>query len=74
MVFLFDGIGAVNVQHRPNRINARHNNKTITNLVMFDGHAESIRTEDLPGGYIAAGSMTAAALIGKPAPLWRLDQ
>lgn len=77
-VFVFDGVGAVNVHDRPNRVSARHNRAKVTNLVMFDGHAESVRTEDIPGGMAAkdapASSFSAANLKGKPAPLWRLDQ
>ena len=78
-VFVFDGVGAVNVHERPNRVSARHNKLKVTNMVMFDGHAESVRTEDIPGGMAAkdggaAGSFSSANLKGKPAPLWRLDQ
>jgi prepilin-type N-terminal cleavage/methylation domain-containing protein/prepilin-type processing-associated H-X9-DG protein len=49
-VMVLDGVGSINVPHSPNRVSARHNNRKVTNLVMFDGHAESIRTEDIPGG------------------------
>jgi prepilin-type N-terminal cleavage/methylation domain-containing protein/prepilin-type processing-associated H-X9-DG protein len=48
-VFLFDGI-SFNVHDRPNRLNARHNKQTTTNLLFFDGHASSYLTKDLPGG------------------------
>ena len=47
-VFLFDGV-SFNVQTRPNRLNARHNKLTITNLLFFDGHADSYATKSLPG-------------------------
>jgi len=75
-VFIFDGIGAVNVHAYPNRVSARHNNKKNTNLLMFDGHAETIPTADIPGGGTTAPSdaFSAANLRGKPAPYWRLDQ
>jgi prepilin-type N-terminal cleavage/methylation domain-containing protein/prepilin-type processing-associated H-X9-DG protein len=73
-----DGVGAVNIHGNPARINARHSQQTITNVVMFDGHAESVRTRDIPGDYIpnanGFATFTAANLKGKPAPLWRLDQ
>jgi len=76
VVFLFDGIGAVNVHAYPNRVSARHNNKTTTNLLMFDGHAISIKTSEIPGGDDAAPSdaFSKAKLKGLPAPHWRLDQ
>lgn len=75
-VFLFDGVGAVNVQSYPNRVSARHNNRTVTNLLMFDGHAVSMRTSEIPGGGDVApsDSFSKAKLLGKPAPYWRLDQ
>ena len=37
----------------PNRVNARHSDRKITNVLLFDGHAESLRTADIPGGYMA---------------------
>ncbi|MDB5297833.1 MAG: hypothetical protein JWO31_3816 [Phycisphaerales bacterium] len=74
-VFICDGVGAVNLHASPNRISARHNNRKTTNLLMFDGHAESIATANIPGGIgDASGSMTQANLKGKPTPYWRLDQ
>lgn len=75
VVFLFDGVGAVNVHGSPNRVSARHNKMSVTNLLMFDGHAESIRTADIPGGMVAPiDAFSKANLKGKPAPHWRLDQ
>ena len=77
-VLFFDGVGGINIHAQPGRVNARHNNRTMTNLVMFDGHAESIRTQDLPGGYrpgdVGMKPFTFQNLKGKPAPLWRIDQ
>ncbi len=79
MVMFFDGVGKFNMQtSNANRLNARHNKQKNTNLLMFDGHAESIRTENIPGGMAAvnggSGSFSAANLKGKPPPYWRLDQ
>jgi prepilin-type N-terminal cleavage/methylation domain-containing protein/prepilin-type processing-associated H-X9-DG protein len=79
VVFIFDGADAVNVHASPHRISARHNNRTMTNLAMFDGHAEAIRTDDIPGGYVPStngfpSGYTKANLMGKTAPFWRLDQ
>src|SRR5688572_11432597 len=48
-VFLFDGI-SFNLHGRPNRLNARHGKQSATNLLFFDGHAETYPTKDLPGG------------------------
>jgi prepilin-type N-terminal cleavage/methylation domain-containing protein/prepilin-type processing-associated H-X9-DG protein len=75
-VFLFDGI-SFNLHGRPNRLNARHNKQTMTNILFFDGHAESYPTKGLPGG---DGVATAAdfALSNLQQPQyneikWRLD-
>jgi len=51
LAFLWDGLlGLHYYTTNGNRINARHQRGTITNFAFFDGHAESIRTKDLPGG------------------------
>jgi prepilin-type N-terminal cleavage/methylation domain-containing protein/prepilin-type processing-associated H-X9-DG protein len=75
-VFLFDGV-SFNLHTRPNRLNARHNKQTTTNLLFFDGHAASYPTRGLPGG---DGMATAAdfALSNLQLPQyndikWRLD-
>ena len=80
MVFLFDGILGLNYAGtNANRINARHNNQKITNLAFIDGHAESIRTADLPGGDGNANPPGTTFdpngnLKNFPFPKWRLDQ
>jgi prepilin-type N-terminal cleavage/methylation domain-containing protein/prepilin-type processing-associated H-X9-DG protein len=75
VVFLFDGIGQVNVQVVPNRVAARHGKKKMTNLLMFDGHAISYPTASIPGGYTAPpDAFSSANLKGLPPPYWRLDQ
>jgi prepilin-type N-terminal cleavage/methylation domain-containing protein/prepilin-type processing-associated H-X9-DG protein len=75
-VFLFDGV-SFNLHTRPNRLNARHNKQTVTNLLFFDGHAASYPTKGLPGG---DGMATTAdfALTNLQLPQyndikWRLD-
>jgi prepilin-type N-terminal cleavage/methylation domain-containing protein/prepilin-type processing-associated H-X9-DG protein len=84
MVLLFDGL-FLNLQGmNANRLNARHGNKKYTNLSFHDGHCESMRTKDLPGGdqdaNNGAGSAGAQAtfslanLKNYPYPKWRLDQ
>ena len=74
-VFIFDGVGSVNIHGAPARVSARHNKQSRTNLLMFDGHAETLQTIDIPGGRIPPGNaFNKANLKGKPAPHWRLDQ
>lgn len=76
MVFLFDGT-FLNLQYEPDRIAARHNRNTYTNLLFFDGHATSAPTRSLPGG-MGGGQGSAFAEVESlarfPEFLWRLDQ
>jgi prepilin-type N-terminal cleavage/methylation domain-containing protein/prepilin-type processing-associated H-X9-DG protein len=83
MVFLFDGAYGHNlVSGNGNRINARHNNKKVTNIAFVDGHAESVRTADLPGGAPDASvpptvfgtANNVDALRPFAWPKWRLEQ
>ena len=48
---------------RDTRINLRHNNATLCNMVFADGHCESLRGDALPGG--AAGT-SASSELGNP--------
>ena len=81
LVFMFDGIG-INFQGvNANRVNARHNKQSITNILFFDSHAESFYTKSLPGGDGDANQPGGAAttfglanLANYPFPLWRMDQ
>jgi len=80
VVFLFDGI-AMNIHStNANRVNARHNNRTMTNILFFDGHAETFLTKDLPGGLGDAMNPSNAfnlTNLQSPkylnGPKWRLD-
>ena len=82
MVCAFDGIATVNVQSvNANRLNARHKKFSVTNILFFDGHADSLQTKSLPGGDGDAGIGSAASatfslanLVKYPATKWRLDQ
>lgn len=81
VVYMFDGIGGNLQTVNANRLNARHNRNTVTNILFFDGHVESILTATLPGGIgnagvgAAAGATFSKANLAKyPYPLWRLDQ
>ncbi|MDB5297685.1 MAG: hypothetical protein JWO31_3668 [Phycisphaerales bacterium] len=74
VVCLFDGFYMNHMSSNANRVNARHNNRKVTNLLMFDGHAESVRTKDLPGGDgVASTSDFGATNLAKyPYPKWRM--
>jgi prepilin-type processing-associated H-X9-DG protein/prepilin-type N-terminal cleavage/methylation domain-containing protein len=72
LVFLFDGMFMNHTNVNPNRVNARHNNRTVTNILFFDGHAEGIGNKSLPK---LATDYTLANLGAKyPHPKWRMDQ
>jgi prepilin-type N-terminal cleavage/methylation domain-containing protein/prepilin-type processing-associated H-X9-DG protein len=75
LVFLFDGV-SFNIHKRPNRMNARHNKRSSTNVLFFDGHAQTFRTKDLPGGSGVAttNDFTLANLNKFTNTKWRLDQ
>ena len=76
-VFLFDGVFMNHTTVTGNRLNARHGNRTQTNLLFFDGHGETFRTKDLPGGLGDADpSVFSLASLNAdyPHPKWRLDQ
>jgi prepilin-type processing-associated H-X9-DG protein len=78
-VFLFDGLLGLNyMSTNANRINARHIRLSYTNIAFFDGHAEAVRTKDLPGGdgdaNPAGTTFSLANLRNYPRPLWRMDQ
>ena len=84
LVMFFDGLGRFNMQtNNANRLNARHNKQKNTNLLMFDGHAETFPTADLPGGIGDAGRGGTGAqntfkvdgnLKKFSYPKWRTDQ
>jgi prepilin-type N-terminal cleavage/methylation domain-containing protein/prepilin-type processing-associated H-X9-DG protein len=78
MVFLFDG-NFYDLTYSANRINARHNKRTKTNLLFFDGHCTTTDTAGLPGGIGDANSpsnpfLTKAGVDAKPEFRWRTDQ
>jgi prepilin-type N-terminal cleavage/methylation domain-containing protein/prepilin-type processing-associated H-X9-DG protein len=81
LVFGFDGIGANHMGVNANRVNARHERRTITNILFFDGHAEAVPTANLPGGANDANqpsgatfTFSSANLLNYPYPHWRTDQ
>lgn len=78
MAFIYDGFGANLQSVNANRLNARHSRQSQTNILFFDGHAETFFTKDLPGGI--GNANPASTTFGKsnlanyPYPKWRLDQ
>ena len=82
LVFIFDGMSINLQQQNANRLNARHGRQRNTNILFFDGHAETFPTKTLPGGDGNAGVGSSAAsatfstanLKNFPRPLWRTDQ
>ena len=81
LVMMFDGIGANHMAANANRVNARHEGRSITNVLFFDGHAESLKTAALPGGIGNANLPSGAAvtfgnanLKNYPFPKWRTNQ
>jgi prepilin-type N-terminal cleavage/methylation domain-containing protein/prepilin-type processing-associated H-X9-DG protein len=82
MVFVFDGILGLHVQRtNANRLNARHNRQTATNILFFDGHADTFPTKSLPGGLGDANPATTTFGLANlrsaqyaGGPKWRLDQ
>jgi prepilin-type processing-associated H-X9-DG protein len=82
MVWLYDGI-FYDLNYSANRINARHNRFTKTNLLFFDGHAGTFDTASLPGGIGNANSGPGGdpfniypapqSLLNDTAVRWRTD-
>ena len=54
-------------------INARHNNRTTTNVLFCDGHVESLARSAMPS---ERGVMEDVAMLREryPYPKWRIDQ
>ena len=81
MVIFYDGV-TYHLDVNPNRLSARHNRKTATNLAFFDGHCQTFPTKDLPGGLYASwvaspgGVFEINSLRNEPAgrPKWILEQ
>jgi prepilin-type N-terminal cleavage/methylation domain-containing protein/prepilin-type processing-associated H-X9-DG protein len=81
MVYLFDGI-YMNIHNDGDRVSARHGSSKgrLTNILFFDGHAESFPTAGLPGAMGPNGTGTdvfAPAKLNVANPsglLWRTNQ
>jgi prepilin-type N-terminal cleavage/methylation domain-containing protein/prepilin-type processing-associated H-X9-DG protein len=81
-VMIFDGL-VYHLEVNGCRVNARHDNFKDTNLLFFDGHAETRPTETLPGGMGMSGGAVAGqafvianlkAAYPNPDIIWQLDQ
>jgi prepilin-type processing-associated H-X9-DG protein len=76
LVVLYDGVWVHNGVHQ--RINARHMNRTKTNVLFMDGHTESINRLLLPTRWIrpSGGCPTTLSALSSNAPTtnWRIDQ
>lgn len=74
MAMIYDGVQCHDLL--PNRISLRHARQTQTNILFADGHAQGVHKDDLPVGTTTGNSelRSAAALINKPFPRWRMDQ
>ncbi|SRR5258706_3551399 len=72
MVFVFDGIYLNHTADVPRaaRVNARHNKRTITNCLMLDGHAESVRTKSIAPTF----DLNTLNQLKYNYPKWRKDQ
>ena len=66
MVWLYDGI-FYDLNFNANRMSARHQRFTKTNLLFFDGHASTFDTAALPGG-MGNGTVTGTPFSVYPAP------
>jgi prepilin-type N-terminal cleavage/methylation domain-containing protein/prepilin-type processing-associated H-X9-DG protein len=78
MVLLFDGV-FLDLHFDADRINARHGHQTQTNILFFDGHAETVTTATLPGGLGPTPNgvdVFSSAALGTSHPdlCWRIDQ
>jgi prepilin-type N-terminal cleavage/methylation domain-containing protein/prepilin-type processing-associated H-X9-DG protein len=74
MALIFDGLRWLNGD--PNRISARHNKKKFVNIMMADGHCESIHADkNLPQTKADMQGANWQVLSNKyPYPKWRMEQ
>jgi len=75
MCAIYDGWNRHNKGKDWFTISARHNFQTRTNIVLFDGHADSFGSDRLPQDKFGPKEMTPDELWqASPKVLWRLDQ
>jgi prepilin-type N-terminal cleavage/methylation domain-containing protein/prepilin-type processing-associated H-X9-DG protein len=87
MVFIFDG-DFFDLWVNPNRVNARHNGFRKTNLLFFDGHAQTVDATTLPGAFpivstpittnpytdVSPGNGPSPILLQNTTVRWRTDE
>jgi prepilin-type N-terminal cleavage/methylation domain-containing protein/prepilin-type processing-associated H-X9-DG protein len=82
LALMYDGLRLLDGEFDKG-VNARHNNKKITNFLFADFHCESIDTKRLPNGPQEPAPRLTRAQVGGtdptvfnpwPYPKWRLDQ
>jgi prepilin-type processing-associated H-X9-DG protein len=83
IVLFFDGVFMNQGSVDPFRVNGRHRNKTVTNLVFVDGHAEAVLRRLIPGGTTVGTVATPSTIApefwnplasGYPRTRWMLPQ
>jgi|SRR5688572_4991509 prepilin-type N-terminal cleavage/methylation domain-containing protein/prepilin-type processing-associated H-X9-DG protein len=76
LVLIMDGLRWLD--GRPEGLNARHGKKTMVNMLMADGHAESLPAKQLPQvGQITSTQWRTGPIsvfAQWPSPKWRMDQ
>jgi prepilin-type processing-associated H-X9-DG protein/prepilin-type N-terminal cleavage/methylation domain-containing protein len=74
MAMIYDGVSYHN--YDTNTISARHGGGKQTNFLFADGHASSVRVDELPTGTTKANSdLSSVQKLAKyPSPKWRVDQ
>ncbi|HEV8605754.1 MAG TPA: prepilin-type N-terminal cleavage/methylation domain-containing protein [Tepidisphaeraceae bacterium] len=72
MVFLFDGIYLNHTADaaRATRVNARHNKRTVTNILYLDGHADGVVTKSIAPTF----DLATVNQLKWNQPKWRKDQ
>jgi prepilin-type N-terminal cleavage/methylation domain-containing protein/prepilin-type processing-associated H-X9-DG protein len=73
LVALFDGIWMNHTTSNADRINARHMNRTMTNLLFMDGHAATFPRRELPI-YESQFRLSELAKAPLHQVKWRIDQ
>lgn len=76
LVFIYDGQYMNQTWTTPNgpfRINARHIKRTMTNILFFDGHADSVPRKSMP---VTTAQFKDLNVLNRqfPYPKWRIDQ
>jgi prepilin-type processing-associated H-X9-DG protein len=71
MALIVDGLRLID--GKPGRISARHNGRNMANVLMADGHCESVHHKQLPQGGSDMTNLTTLS-TKYPYPKWRMEQ